>query len=73
MKHQIIIYTLLNDQTVLFHTFQLRIMGFNYCYVLETIQFNIKHVFTNSLMIKQFYFKQLSHLFALSLDINNAF
>ena len=39
IKHQLFVYTRLNDQTVLF----------------QTIQFNISHLFTVCINVKQFY------------------
>ena len=33
---------------------------FNYCYLSQTIQLNISHLFTHNWMIKQFYFKQFN-------------
>ena len=37
-----------------------KLNGSKYCYVLQTIQSNISHLFTHSQMIKQFYFKQFN-------------
>ena len=64
IKHQLFVYTQLNDQTVLFQTIQFSISTklniSKYCYVSLTIQSNIDHLYTYNYMMKEFNFKQFS-------------
>ena len=52
IKHQLFVYTQLNDQTVLFQTIQsnmsTKLNDSKYCYISQTIQLIISYLFTHS-------------------------